>query len=310
MTTQTPQSFSTSGPGGEQTSTGTEGGASVRDRAAQVGGTAKDEAAGVAQEVKYQARDLAGEARTQIRQQVDVQRGRISDLLREVSEELEQMADRSDRNGLASDLARQGASRARDVRSYLDGGGDVLEDVRRFARRRPGTFLVGAVVAGVLAGRATRAAAAARRQQQSGGRSQGVATTYPGTYAGEYTAYGTTGATGATAYPQSAAYPAETTTGGYGAGTTGYATGTAAGTPSNSPTAGYGAAPATAPYGTAAGEGATTTGATQYQDAGYEEDPNAPAYDPTTGYVTGNPSGAQPGYAAPAETLPPDREER
>lgn len=223
MTTQTPQSFSTSGPG-DPTSTGPESGTTVRERAGQVGGTAKDEAAGVAEEVKYQARDLVGEARSQVRQQVDVQRGRVSDLLRDLSEELEQMADRSDRNGLASDLARQAAMRARDVRSYLDGGGDVVEDVRRFARRRPGTFLLGAVTAGIVAGRATRAAAAARRRQQADER-------------GGYPTAGTPGYAGA--------YPSATT--GYGA----------TGTPSTAPTSGYGAAPATA--GTTADEAGSTT---------------------------------------------------
>lgn len=208
MTTQTPQSFSTSGPG-DPTSTGSEGGTTVRERAGQVGGTAKDEAAGVAQEVKYQARDLVGEARDQVRQQVGVQRGRVSDLLRDLSEELEQMADRSERSGLASDLARQAAMRARDVRSYLDGGGDVVEDIRRFARRRPGTFLLGAVAAGVLAGRATRAAAAARRQQQSDERGSYE---YPHGSPGRYPTAGTPGYGASATWAGTAADEAGTTT--------------------------------------------------------------------------------------------------
>lgn len=272
MTTQTPQSFSTSGPG-DPTSTGSESGTSVRERAGQVGGTAKDEAAGVAQEVKYQARDLVGEARSQVSQQLDVQRGRVSDLLRDLSEELEQMADRSERNGLASDLARQAAMRARDVRSYLDGGGDVVEDIRRFARRRPGTFLLGAVAAGVVAGRATRAAAAARRRQQAderGGYGYPAAGT-PG-YAGEYPSG--TGSYGTTGY-----------------GTTGHAvTGTGTGTPSTAPASGYGAAP--------------TAGATAADEAG------TTTYEPTTGYVAADPTGSQPAYVSPSEPPPPDREER
>jgi uncharacterized protein YjbJ (UPF0337 family) len=243
MTTQTPQSFSTSGPG-DPASTGSESGTTVRERAGHVGGTAKDEAAGVAQEVKYQARDLVGEARGQVRQQVDVQRGRVSDLLRDLSEELEQMADRSERNGLASDLARQAAMRARDVRSYLDGGGDVVEDIRRFARRRPGTFLLGAVAAGVVAGRATRAAAAARRQQQQSDERGGYG--YPAGHPGTYPTAGTPG---------------------------------------------YGAAAATS-AGTTVDEAGTTT------------------YEPTTGYVAAGPTGSQPGYVAPSEPLPADREER
>jgi len=84
--TQAPQTLNTSGVGSDPTLAGSEGGASVRDRATQVGGTAKDEAAAVAQEMKYQARDLMGEARSQVRQQVDTQKGRVSDLLRDLSE--------------------------------------------------------------------------------------------------------------------------------------------------------------------------------------------------------------------------------
>jgi uncharacterized protein YjbJ (UPF0337 family) len=170
MMTQTPQPFSTSGTD-EPTSTGSESDTSARESAGQVANTAMDQAAGVAREAKYQARDLAGEARDQIRQQADVQRGRLSDLLQDLSDDLDQMADRSDRSGLASDLARQAAMRARDARAYLDSRGDVLQDVRQFARSKPGTFLIGALAAGVLAGRATRASAAARRQPQTDARS-------------------------------------------------------------------------------------------------------------------------------------------
>jgi hypothetical protein len=43
----------------------------------------------------------------------------------------------------------------------------VVEEVRNFARRRPGTFLTGAVIVGVLAGRLTRNMAS--RADQGGG---------------------------------------------------------------------------------------------------------------------------------------------
>jgi hypothetical protein len=51
--------------------------------------------------------------------------------------------------------------------------GDLLDEVRRFARRRPGTFLVGAAVAGALVGRLTRGVVA--QQQEKSGDGQATA---------------------------------------------------------------------------------------------------------------------------------------
>lgn len=247
MTTQTSQPLGGSGGGtAGLTSTGSGDDPSVRERAASVGGTARDEATGVAQEAKQQARDLMGEARTQVRQQVDAQKGRLADVLREIGDELDQMADSSGRDGLASELVRQAAQRARDARGYLEGGGDVVDDVRSLARRRPGAFLLGAVVAGVLAGRATRAATAARSAQQGPDRSTGYPTSaYPttSTYASpQYPSTLDPTPYAAEQYPTqypAEAYPAtqyaspQYASPGQGA-TTGYGTGTAPGATSAS----------------------------------------------------------------------------
>ena len=307
MTTQTPQSLRTTEADGDPTLSSSAGGTSARDRAAQVGGTAKDQAASVAEEAKYQARDLVGEARTQVRQQVDTQKGRLSDLLREIGEELEQMADGSDRNGVGADLARQVASRARDVRGYLDGDGDLLSDVRRFARRRPAAFLLGAAAAGILAGRATRAAGAARKQQSTA-RDTGSSRWSQGD------TWTTTG-TGTSAPPAPAGYATGGPTSGY-ATTAGYATPEPTGsfveqTVSAQPAyaqPGYAAQPE---YAAQRPEFAAEQGATYPEVAGY------PAADyPAADYPVTTPPAAT-GYVAPDDTdtadgpgtLPPDREE-
>jgi hypothetical protein len=54
------------------------------------------------------------------------------------------------------------ATKAREVSTFLGDheAGELIEEVRQFARRRPGTFLLGAAVTGVIAGRLTRGAAA------------------------------------------------------------------------------------------------------------------------------------------------------
>ncbi len=61
-------------------------------------------------------------------------------------------------SGLAADVAHQVAERARSLSRHLDGRepSELLDDVRRFARQRPGTFLLGALAAGVIVGRLAR----------------------------------------------------------------------------------------------------------------------------------------------------------
>jgi hypothetical protein len=70
---------------------------------------------------------------------------------------------------MASDVARQVADRAHTLAGHLEDRepGDLLGDVRDFARRRPGTFLLGALAAGVVAGRLTRAAKGAASDSSS-----------------------------------------------------------------------------------------------------------------------------------------------
>ena len=68
------------------------------------------------------------------------------------------MAKNSEQDGLATDLARQAADRAQQAAGWLADRdpGTLLDEVRSFARRKPGTYLAIALGAGVLAGRLTR----------------------------------------------------------------------------------------------------------------------------------------------------------
>ena len=68
------------------------------------------------------------------------------------------MADSAD-EGLAPDLVRQASSAIGDLAGRLDYGGldTLVADLKRFARNKPGTFLLGAAAAGVIAGRLARA---------------------------------------------------------------------------------------------------------------------------------------------------------
>jgi hypothetical protein len=156
----------------------------AKDQAAQVGQTAtqaggqvarttKDQAANVVGEATQQARDLIGEARTQVGDQADAQKVRAVEGLRSLGDELHQMADQSGRSGLATEVARQAATRAHGLADHLDryDPTELLDQVRAYARRRPAVFLTGAAVLGVLAGRLTRNLASddSRPQALTGG---------------------------------------------------------------------------------------------------------------------------------------------
>jgi len=155
--------------------------ASVKDKATEsaqagkeavgdVAKTAAGQAKEVADEAKTQARDLAGEARTQLRNSAGEQHRNAVSNLRSLSEELRSMAGSSEQNGVATDLVSQAADRTHSVADWLDQRRpeDLLDEVRRFARRRPGAFLLGALAAGMVAGRLTRGAVAAHSDDDNG----------------------------------------------------------------------------------------------------------------------------------------------
>ena len=132
------------------------------DAAKNVAHTAADEAKNVAHEARANASDLYHQARTQLGDQAGKQQQRLASGLSSVAEELGGMARGSDSSGVAADLVQRASSRVDSAASWLssrDPAG-VLADVKAFARRRPGIFIAGAVVAGVVAGRLTRALAA------------------------------------------------------------------------------------------------------------------------------------------------------
>ncbi len=140
--------------------------ATAADETKHVAGVATEEAKKVASEAADHARSLLDEAMSQVDEQTRTQRDRLVSTLGTFGDDLRQMAEQSGTPGLANDLARQVADRASSLTSQLDGRepGELLDEVRAFARRRPGMFLVGAVAAGVVAGRFARGAKQAKDQ--------------------------------------------------------------------------------------------------------------------------------------------------
>ena len=171
FTEQNPSSTGDTGLGGTSGTSGTssaketaqETAQTAKDEASRVAGVASSEAQNVASEAKAQARNLLDDARTQIDQQSRSQLSSLKDVLVRLGDDLEQMAQGgSVDSGLASDAARMVSERVRGLGNHLDSRepADLLDDVRDFARRRPGTFLFGALAAGVVAGRLARGAKA------------------------------------------------------------------------------------------------------------------------------------------------------
>lgn len=146
----------TAGSGGSATERAQAAAGTAQDEGKHLAATAQDQAQQVAGEATQQVRRLADEARGQVEDQSRQQRDRLVQTLRQASDELHQMSTQG--SGVASQLTGEIADRAQQVAQRLDGRepGEILDDVRDFARRKPGTFLLGALAAGVVVGRLAR----------------------------------------------------------------------------------------------------------------------------------------------------------
>lgn len=130
----------------------------AKQSAAHVTGVAKEQASRVASEATDHARELLGQASSSLKDQAGQQQQRAAGGLRTISEQLSSMAENAD-DGIATKVVRDLSNRAGSVASYLEGRdpGSLLDEVKSFAARRPGTFIAIAAGAGILAGRLTKA---------------------------------------------------------------------------------------------------------------------------------------------------------
>jgi hypothetical protein len=127
----------------------------TKDAARSVAGTTASEARAVVDEAKDSARDLVGDARSQLREQASDQAQRLAVTLKTFGEQMSSMAQGPQAQGTPADLARQAGERTQQVAQRIEQGGldAVVGDAKRFARNRPGAFLLGALGAGFLVGR-------------------------------------------------------------------------------------------------------------------------------------------------------------
>lgn len=169
MGTTSPPTAGTTGTAKQEAA---EIGQTTKEAGVQVVTTAKDEARNVVDETRNQARDLLQQTRSQLQDQAATQKTKAAGGLRSLGDELRSLA-RGEQppggSGQVSGLADQAADAVHQLASWLDAKepGQLLDEVRDLARRRPGAFLLGAAAAGVLAGRLTRGAVDASRSEPS-----------------------------------------------------------------------------------------------------------------------------------------------
>jgi hypothetical protein len=227
----------------------------------QVASVATDQAKEVAYETQRQAKDLLDQGRTQVRSQVVSQQQKAGQGLSSLAQELRALADGSSQGapGPARDLLQQASSSVESFASMLQNREptELLDEVRRFARRKPGLFLLGAAAAGVLAGRLTSGVKAVHSDTSSTGGYSGQSNYVdPAPTYSDYPATGTYA--GTETYPATETYTGTGTT----TGTTTTGTTTTGGTPLPPP-----------PYGTVPPEGSMVPPATP---AGWDDPARRP----------------------------------
>ena len=131
-------------------------GTTAKDQASDVASSAGSEAKAVAHDAKDQAREVVERSREQLRSQASQQTDRLASTLRDVGEQLRAMSrGEVQSGGQVASLTSQLADGVSNAASRLSDGGmeGAMTDVKRFARNRPGMFLIGALGAGFVAGR-------------------------------------------------------------------------------------------------------------------------------------------------------------
>jgi hypothetical protein len=149
----------------------------ARQAAGQVASNAADQAKAVAGEARQQVGAVAHDLRTRAMDEVEEQTRRAAGALHHWADDLAGLAENGQEESPVRSLAAQAADGGHRAADYLENQGveGVVSDVQSFARRHPGAFLGGALLAGLAVGRMAKVAAKAN---QSAGRGRQE---FPGT---------------------------------------------------------------------------------------------------------------------------------
>ncbi|WP_460496472.1 hypothetical protein [Glycomyces tarimensis] len=138
------------------------------DEAKGVAGAAREQGRQLAGQAKAEARHVAEDARSQLREQASEQASKAGDSLRRLGEQVAALAEgRPQEAGPLADYAHSAAEEIQSAAGKMQQRGfeGLVEDTKRFARKRPAAFLGVAAIAGFAAGRLLRGGTEARQQQ-------------------------------------------------------------------------------------------------------------------------------------------------
>lgn len=132
--------------------------------------TATEEARHLAHEAREQASTVLDRARDDVGTQLRDKGKEASDAMRRLADEFGCLASgRPDEAPRAREYAEMAEQRLNQMANRLDDGGPetAIDDIRRFARRHPGSFLAIAAGVGFGIARLARASTASRHEQTS-----------------------------------------------------------------------------------------------------------------------------------------------
>ncbi|THA28681.1 hypothetical protein E6R18_27245 [Streptomyces sp. A1277] len=117
----------------------------------------------MADEARHQAGNVVSDLRQRLLEQGQEQTERLAGTVRQWADDFAGLARNAPGDSPARSLAAQAADRGHRTADYLGKNGleGLVGDLQGFARRRPGAFLGGAVLTGLLVGRVAKAGKAA-----------------------------------------------------------------------------------------------------------------------------------------------------
>ena len=131
---------------------GKETAAVAADGSREVASQAARQATQVTREATEQAREVLQRTQTELREQAGSQTQRAAAGLRDLGQQFSGMAEGQTDGGFAADAARQLGDTVTGIGQRLEERGfeGTVEDLRQFAARKPGLFLLGAAAAGFV----------------------------------------------------------------------------------------------------------------------------------------------------------------